>query len=165
MSVCGIVAQEFDPKDYTKNVFAFLGRRGQRKLTELFQSLVDDGVDEFIISMDGGYALFLAMTLLAWRMDADMDLKINCMILWEEQAAHWPERIRTFFFFVMEFCDREIMLEHHRSDGNLDRRDRRLLKDCQQLLAIWDGTPGPVWKTVTLARQMGLKVRELPLKD
>lgn len=164
MSVCGIVAQELDPRKFKRTMIGFLSPRREKELHALFQRMVDDGVDEFIISMDGGYALMLAGALLMWRTSEGADVKISGMLLWEEQAAGWPEAVRNAFFAMMAFCDREIMLEHHPSDDNADRRDRYLAENCQHLLAVWDGGAGPVWRTVALARERGLKVWEQPLK-
>lgn len=164
MSVCGIVAQELDPEKFERTMTGFLSPGREEELRARFRRMADAGVDEFVVSMDGGYALMLAGALLLWRSAEHVDVKVSCMVLWEEQAARWPENIRNVFFAVMVFCDREIMLERRRGDGNLDRRDRYLAENCQQLLAAWDGGAGPVWRTVALAREKGLTVWEQPLK-
>lgn len=164
MSACGIVAQEIDPRKFEGKLLGFLGPKREQELHEFFRRMVEDGVDEFIISIDGGYALMIAGTLLMWKISENADVKLSCMLLWEEQHADWPEPVRNVFFALMALCDREIMLERHRSDDNLDRRDRFLAEHCRHLLAVWDGGAGPVWRTVALARQRGLTVWEQPLK-
>lgn len=162
MSACGIVAQEIAPQKFKRKLIGFLGPKREKELCGMFRRLVDDGVDEFIISMDGGYALMAALTLMMWSAGEGVRIKLSCLLLWEEQAAGWPEPVRNVFFGLVAGCDREIMLEHHRSDDNLEWRDRFLTENCQHLLAVWDGGPGPVW-TVALARKRGLTVWEQPL--
>lgn len=151
MRICGILGADSLPKGSSEI------------LMEELKALVYEGVTEFVAVMDRGIGLLAANAVLALKQE-NPGLRLTCLLLWEEQAADWPEPVREIWFDTMALCDREVMLERHRSSENEAERDCFLLKYCDALLLC--GASAEAFEELeTRAKTAGLKVRWLELPE
>lgn len=159
--VCGVVGQAsypaFEEELDLKTMRAFLG------LMNTLEKLIKSGVEEFVVSMDREVGLAVANLVLLQKKKYP-HVRLTCLLPWEEQAVCWPESVRSVWFSLIPQCDREVMLEYHRSEDNDQKRDDYLMDNCDSLLAVWDQKAGPVWRTMAAARHRGLPVKEFRLK-
>ena len=85
------------------------------------KALVYEGVTEFVAVMDRGIGLLAANAVLTLKQE-NPGLRLTCLLLWEEQAADWPEPVREIWFNTISLCDREVMLERHRSGSGINMK-------------------------------------------
>lgn len=130
------------------------------RLRDEIGRLAAAGVKEFAVSMDDGVGLLAANLVLRQKRNTPQ-VRLTCLLLWEEQAADWPEHVRDRWFNTIAKCDREELLETRRSPENLEKRDRWLRENCDGLLAVWDGGASPVWRTAAAAHTVGMPVVEV----
>lgn len=135
------------------------------RVNDALEALILDGAEELVVSMDDGPGLLAASVVLLLQKKYP-HVRLSCLMLWEEQAAYWPESLRTLWFHVFEKCQQEIVLEHHRSEENLQKRDSYLTEHCQGLL-VFSGEHGgeAAWPLLARGRLAGLDVREERLAD
>jgi uncharacterized phage-like protein YoqJ len=107
--------------------------------------------------MDRGVALCAAELVLEQK-EKHPNITLECVIPWEDQAAHWTESWRDRYFAVAAQCDRETMLQTHYTPDCMRRRDRYLIQRADILLALWDGQPYGVGTIVRHAQNMGRTV-------
>ena len=110
-----------------------------RSVAESIEKLADSGVREFLVAMDDGGGLLAAEAVLKLK-KAYPEIRLACLMLWEEQAAHWPESLRNRWFAAFAACDREIILERRRSKDNLQKRNC-FLKEYSPSLLVIGGAP------------------------
>ena len=141
------------------------GTEGFGEATALWQALdalLLEGVDEFAVAMDRWDGLAAARTVLEIKRTHPA-LRLTCLLLWEEQAADWPEGARADWFDAFAASDREVMLERRRSGETLVKRDRWLAEHCDCLLVLHREGPGTAWSAEELARRRGIPVRRAAL--
>ena len=145
MKTCGIVGR---------------GNVSQAHFQKKLELLADKGVEEFVVSMDKDVGLTAAKTVLALKKHRP-DLRLTCLLLWEEQAADWPEMVREQWFDTIAACDQEVMLEHHRTSDNLHKQVVFLSEHCDVLLLVLENPSDPDWNLSQQAQAAGLTVWKL----
>lgn len=149
MGVYGIIGSDSLPKGSSE------------VLMKELKALVREGVIEFVVAMDRGIGLLAANAVLTLKQE-NPGLRLTCLLLWEEQAADWPEPVREIWFDTISLCDREVMLERHRSSRNEAERDCFLLKHCDALLFC--GASAETFEELeNRARTAGIKVRRVEI--
>jgi len=136
-----------------------LSGEGVGPLTETLETLVHEGVREFVVVMDRETGLPAANAVLALK-QGNPNLRLTCLLLWEEQAADWPESVRETWFNTIALCDREVMLERHRSSRNEMERDRFLMRSCDGIL-ICGARTGAFWALAARAEAVNCEIRWL----
>lgn len=130
------------------------------RISKAIKRSIAGGTEGFVVSMDDNIGLLSANIILLMKKRYP-HVQLRCLMLWEEQAARWPESVRATWFYVFEHCDQEIMLEHHQSKNNLQKRDKYLVEHCDGLLLFSErGAEALAWPLLARARLEGLNVQE-----
>lgn len=129
-------------------------------INNTIEALVQGGAETFVVSMDDSAGLLAALIVLLLKKRYPR-IQLHCLMLWEEQAADWPEPVRAAWFHAFENCQEEIMLERHRGMDNLEKRDAYLAEHCDRLLVLEeDGTAEESRPLRARARLAGIDVQE-----
>ena len=127
-------------------------------LREQIQRLALQGVCTFQTAMERGAELLSAQTILKCK-ETDAQIRLECVIPYEEQAALWTEEERDTYFTIIAQCDREIRLQAGYTPDCMEKCCQYLLKNSEYVLAICDETiHNETEKMIRRAREMGRKV-------
>lgn len=161
MAVCGIVSfVEHLPigDGETERLAAEECRQVDAALERQLQA----GINHYEIIMDDYIGLTAAVSL---RMDELVFYNIHytAVMLWEEQAAYWPEPIRDLWFRAFQACSKEITLESRLTEKNREKRDQYLLDHCHKLLLFTAGSCAEADALAARAEAAGLDVERVCL--
>lgn len=95
------------------------------------------GVGCFATGMSPGPEMFAAEMVLQFK--NKYPLQLECVLPFEEQAIHWPEKIRERYFGILARADRETMLQTHSTPDCLQVCNRYLIEKSKYLLVFWPG--------------------------
>ena len=107
------------------------------KIKEQIDPLIEkDNICEFYTGMEEGADLFYADYILSKKQE--FDLKLFCVIPFEEQAVSYSERERDLYYSVAERSDKEIMISKQRIFGCKEKRDRFMIDKCDIIILLHD---------------------------
>jgi len=89
------------------------------------------------------------------------ELRLEAWLACPEQADLWRETDRIRWQNLLELCDSIHILEACYSDGCLLRRDKAMVDRVDEMISVWDGSPGGTGWTVRYAKRQGKKLRAL----
>lgn len=111
----------------------------------------EENAIHFISGMAMGIDMICAETVLLLK-DKYPEITLECAIPCETQAAKWSERYRDRYFYIVECCDKETMLETHYSSGCMQRRNKYMVDRADFVLAVWNGKPSGTQNTIKYAQ-------------
>lgn len=125
---------------------------------EIKQIIREHGVTHFISGMALGVDTWAAEIILELKEKEACPITLECAFAYEDQAALWPEADRNRYFFIVERCDKENLLQAHCTPDCFRNRNSYMVNHSDYVIAVWDGTPSGTGRTVCCAREMSKKV-------
>ena len=129
-------------------------------LRQTVERAADAGVDTFCCGMARGCDFYFAEAVLD-LMDSRPDIHLEAWLPCPSQTDRWRVSDRSRWEMLLRRCSRVHMVEQVYSDGCMLRRDRAMVDQTDQLISIWDGSPGGTGWTVRYAREQGKIVTAL----
>ena len=78
------------------------------------------------------------------------------------QADKWPPQSHATYQRILQACDEvKVICPGGYSPEKMQRRNEAMVHDCDQLLALWDGSPGGTGNCVAYAEIEGCPVENL----
>ena len=93
------------------------------------------------------------------------NIRLECVIPYEEQAARWPEAVRERYFTIASKCDKETMLQTHYTSGCIPKGVRYRIDEADTVLDVWDGNRGAVGTAVKYASSRGKRIIQIDPLD
>jgi len=161
--------------NYTKKVCSFTGYRTKKlneslmrgsltleDLTDILEyemkQMLDRGFETFQCGMASGADLLFAKTALRLKKEYP-PVRFIAVIPCLEHDKGWNHADRTACREAAEQADEVIMVSNTRYyDGCMAKRNRYLVDNCDELLAIYDGRPGGTMQTINFAKERGIRV-------
>ena len=84
------------------------------QLLEQIASAVINGVRDFAVVMDYGWGLYAA-EMINDLMEGNGNIRLTCIIPWEEQAAKWTPELRERYFKVQEKCAEAVLISQQQT--------------------------------------------------
>lgn len=158
-------------------VFGFTGHRPEklpwgtneedprcRALKELMAREIEQaavaGAETFCCGMARGCDLYFAEAVIQAK-KVRPELRLEAWLACPEQAALWQKADRIRWRKLLDICDGIHIVEEHYSDGCLLRRDKAMVDRVDELISVWDGSPGGTGWTVRYAKRQGKSIRAL----
>jgi len=104
---------------------------------EIETMIVKRHVRHFISGMDLCIGILGAEIVL--KMKSQYPITLECVIPYEEQAAGWSEHSRNRYFSVMEYADRETMLQTRYTPNCISNRNRHMIDNSDYIIAVSPG--------------------------
>jgi len=79
---------------------------------------------------------------------------LECAIPCETQAISWSEAQRNRYFYIIEHCDKETLLQFQYTNNCMQKRNEYMVKNSNYIIAVWNGKPSGTGKTVALAKSL-----------
>ena len=156
-TTCGFISQhswEF-PQLNHKNSAA--GQSIKDQFKDYFLSLIEEqNVSRFLVSIELGYPLDAATAILELR--NQYPISLECVIPYEEQHITWSEEDRNQYFFIMEQCDQENLLQHLFTLDCYQRSIKYLISQSNFLMVVWSGISSDAGDAIQYSRQKGQPV-------
>ena len=93
------------------------------------------GVRDFFSVCEEGVELWAA-EIIVYFMRNDPDIRLHCLIPYEEQAAKWPECVREVYYTVLEEAtDVTFIHRHYKEDCLLEAR-QMAMEQCGNIFAL-----------------------------
>ena len=97
------------------------------EMREKLLSLIEkENVREFILSLGLTTSLYAAEIIISLKANFP-DLKLECVIPFENLTEKWCESLRNRYFNIAELSDKEILLEKRNSSDNEEKLNTYLL--------------------------------------
>lgn len=107
------------------------------KIKEQIDYLIEkEGITEFFCGMEEGADLFYADYVLSKK--NKNDLKLHCVIPFEEQASFYSEEDRDLYFSVAQRSDSETIINKKRVHGCKEKRDNFMLEKSDVVIFLFD---------------------------
>lgn len=161
MAVCGIVS-------FVEQLPIWSEKDGCSSAEEIMEvdAAIDRqlqaGIKNYVIIMDGFVGLQAAVSLRIEEMHG-FDVHYTAVMLWEKQAACWPEPTRDWWFRAFQACSKEIILEPRLTEKNREKRDQYLLDHCHKRLMFTAGSCAEADALAARAEAAGLDVEQVGL--
>lgn len=133
-----------------------------RQVDDALEQQLQTGVQNFVIIMDDYIGIAAASSLRLDELQVS-GIHYTAVMLWEEQAAYWPEPVRDLWFRAFQACSREIILEPRLTEKNRERRDQYLLDHCRRLLVFTSAPCAGADALASRAEAAGLAVERVLL--
>ncbi len=105
----------------------------------------------------------------AVEMALNLDIKVTAMLPCVNQGKLWPYTIQCHYHDLLEQIERRggqvnfVSLEEY-TVGCMHRRNREIIENSTELLAVWDGTKGGTKDCIKLGRSAGISITILDPK-
>ena len=134
------------------------------RLARAVEQAYGRGMRHFMCGMARGADFYFCEAVLELRR-ARPGVTVEACLPWEEQAADWGERDRDRYFYLVEQCDYETMVQRHWDSECTLRRNRYMVDRSGLLIAVFGGLLGGTMYTVTYAGKKGLEIVTLHPED
>ena len=124
------------------------------------EQAAEAGAQTFCCGMARGCDLYFAEAVIQAK-TVRPELRLEAWLACPGQADLWRETDRIRWQNLLDLCDSIHILEAHYSDGCLLRRDKAMVDRVDELISVWDGSPGGTGWTVRYAKRQGKKLRAL----
>ncbi len=109
----------------------------KEKIKEQIDFLIEkEQVSEFFTGMEAGADLFYADYILSKK--KGKDIKLHCVIPFEEQAVSYSENERDLYFDVAKKSDSETLLSKKREYGCREKRDSYMTEKSDIVILLCD---------------------------
>lgn len=92
-------------------------------------------VVNFISDMSLGFGIYAAGIILSLK-PIYSDITLECVLPYEEQAAHWTADQRDKYFSIIENCDKEIILQKHYTGICIEKNQRYMIDNSAFVLSL-----------------------------
>lgn len=134
-----------------------LGRNfSEAKLEGALRALVGEGADTFYCGMALGFDSLCCEILL--RLREEFNVKIVACVPCADQAARYSPRAREKYDSLLAACDEKIVLHEKYENGCMFERNRRMVDNCDVLLAYLENERGGTFYTVNYAKKKGKRI-------
>ena len=125
---------------------------------EIIKQIEENGVTHFITGMAIGVDMYAAEIVLGLKSSYD-GITLECAIPCESQAEKWSEPLRDRYFDIVARCDKETLLQQRYTPDCMHKRNRYMVDQADNIIAVWNSKPSGTGKTVQYAQQQGKPVR------
>lgn len=131
----------------------------KRVLKKEIRRLVDCGVDTFYCGMSRGVDIWCAEAVLELNDELpDARLRLVAVIPFKGQADGWGARDKARYARILYRADETVVLQEQYYNGCLLARNRYMVGNSAQLVAVYNGSPGGTRYTIEYARANGLGI-------
>ena len=123
----------------------------KQQLVYLIEAL---GVTNFISDGDLGIGQYTAEIILDLKREYPI-ITLEFAIPCENQAEKWTVAQRERYFYIVEHCDKETLLQHHHTRDCEKKLKEYMVGQSKYVLAVWNGRPGGTRDILFLARILG----------
>lgn len=108
-------------------------------------------VSHFISGVDLGIGQYAAEIVLDLKRDYP-EITLECAIPCENQAEKWTGAQRERYFSIVEYCDKETLLQRHYTEDCMKKRKEYMINQSNYMIAVWNGKPGYTCNILSFAR-------------
>ena len=130
----------------------------------MVETLSDGGVTRFICGGALGFDTLAAETVLKIR-KKNPAVTLSLILPCRDQAARWTESQKKFYNAILEKADEKEFLFDRYVNGCMQMRNRKMVDASQICIAYYQGRPGGTMQTVAYAKEKGLRLLFLPVKE
>ena len=145
---CAITGHRVLPKNFNFN-----------KLKSVFNKLIDDGFNTFLIGMALGFdtACFNVLE----QIKTKKDIKLIACIPCKNQADKFNKAQREEYFRMLSVADEKIYIREEYDNKCMQERNEYMVDNCSVLVAYLTRERGGTVNTVKYARKKGVTVLNL----
>lgn len=122
--------------------------------------------DEMISGMAIGIDTMFAQLAL------DLGVPLTCAVPFKGQEKVWPSASQRLYFEILEraysvvyVSPGDYVRDRATASAQLQIRNKWMVKKCEKMLAVWDGTPGGTANCVSYAESVGRPIIRINPKD
>lgn len=124
---------------------------------QIVRLIEENAVTHFITSMALGIEQYAAEIVLDLK-NIYPSITLECVIPFETQAALWTKAQRDKYYYIIENCDKETLLQYHYTHDCMKQCNEYLVKQSQFIMAVWNGRYGQIERTIVYARSLLKKI-------
>lgn len=126
----------------------------KEKLRKIIIQLIENyNVTHFISGVALGVDQYAAEIILELKQHYP-HITLECAIPCETQAIKWTEAQRNRYFYILENCDKETLLQFQYTNNCMQKRNEYMVKNSNYIIAVWNEKPSGTGKTVALAKSL-----------
>lgn len=133
-------------------------------LHSTLKTFIEGGITRFIAGGAIGFDTLAAKEVLRLR-DIYPTVQLHLILPCRDQAKLWSARQRAEYEQILAAADSHEFLFDQYVQGCMHLRNRAMVDQSQVLVAYYSGRHGGTEKTVAYAREKGIRVLCLPIKE
>lgn len=115
-------------------------RKIKQRLTQALERAYEAGFHHFMCGMARGGDLYFAEAVLALR-ERHPEVTLEGVRPCESQADRWPEKEKARYWFILDQCNYETLVQHSYDRFCMMRRNRYMVDRSARIIALYDGQP------------------------
>ena len=153
MSVCGFTGYRFSKLPYKREETHpdFISLKNA--LREEIANLLAHGTRHFICGGAQGVDTFAAEIILSF-LAAYPDIYLEIAVPYVEQAQHWRQEDQLRYHRILEASQRITYVQIAKTNRAMQHRNQYIVDHADQMIAVYDGTPGGTKNTIAYAKKM-----------
>jgi uncharacterized phage-like protein YoqJ len=124
---------------------------------EIVKMIEENFVIHFISGMEIGADLYAAQIVLDLKKQYP-NLILEGILPCETQANRWNEKNREQYYDILAACDKTKLLQTHYTGNCKQKRNEYMFNNSDYMIAVWNGKPSCIGKTVKNAKLKGIKI-------
>ena len=135
-----------------------------KDLETVVETLAESGVNRFICGGALGFDTLSAQAILKAK-EKYPHIILSLVLPCRDQAARWTESQKKLYNTILEKADEKEFLFDRYVKGCMQMRNRRMVDASQVCVAYYQGKPGGTAQTVAYAKEKGVHLLFLPVKE
>ena len=131
----------------------------KQKIFDAAEALYCAGIRHYMCGMARGCDMYFAEEVIRLR-DEHPDITLEACIPCESQAQDWSEADRNRYFYIVQSCDFETLLQTRYTSDCMVKRNKYMVDNSSVLITVFDGSFGGTMQTVNYAKKQGLEIIE-----
>ena len=132
-------------------------RKVEKKLSEVLESLIEEGYCFFGAGGALGFDTMAAQTILSLRKKHN-EIKLILVLPCKNQTRGWTDKDISIYENIMEQADKVVYTQEHYDRGCMFKRNRHLVDNSSICIAYLTEETGGTAYTVKYANQKGVRV-------
>ncbi|MBE7024728.1 MAG: DUF1273 domain-containing protein [Ruminococcaceae bacterium] len=124
----------------------------------------DSGVNEFICGGALGFDTLAAQEVLRLKKDFPL-VRLSLVLPCKDQSARWTAAQKETYASILEKADHTECLFDKYVPGCMQMRNRRMVDRSHVCIAYYTGRPGGTDYTVKYAKEKGVRLLFVPMKE
>lgn len=123
-------------------------------VSQIYTLITSYQIQTFYSGMDLGCDQFAAEAVLSLKHEFPQ-IRLECILPCETQHVKWNELQRDRFFYILEHCDTESMLQYAYTPDCIEKRNVYMIDHSDIVLAVWNSQPGEISRAISYAYETG----------
>lgn len=122
-------------------------------------TFINKGYSKVISGMAQGVDTIAALAVLE-LIEEGYNIKLICAIPCRGQERYWSNKDQYFYNYILSSVDKNDInyISQNYNNSAMQKRNKWMVDNCDDIIAIWDGTTGGTYNCIKYAKKVGKQI-------